>query len=84
MLEHFDEDLCDWLMTEMAQNRDKKRVARKVCRPFSEMRQSERSQYRQFTCIHELEACEWLGDAGVPIWLHRGTESRREHTCGGA
>lgn len=31
MLEHFDEDLCNWLMTEMAQNRDKKLVARKVC-----------------------------------------------------
>ena len=31
MLEHFNEDLCDWLITEMAQNRDKKLVARKVC-----------------------------------------------------
>ena len=32
MLEHFDEELCDWLVTEMAQNRDKKLVARKVCK----------------------------------------------------
>ena len=31
MLEHFNADLCDWLMTEMAQNRDKKLVAQKVC-----------------------------------------------------
>ena len=31
MLEYFDEELCDWLMTEMAQNRDKKLVAKKVC-----------------------------------------------------
>ena len=31
MQEYFDEELCNWLMIEMAQNRDKKLVAQKVC-----------------------------------------------------
>ena len=63
MLEHFDEELCDWLITEMAQNRDKKLVARKVCNALAgalaglfRESDSEHSQQLRITWLQGMSA----------------------------